>query len=70
MGHVVQPTEVTCILRRLDIDGDNCVSFDEFVEAISPVNQDPNSEQTKKPLELESSQVQSYRQDESQNQYQ
>ena len=37
MGHTVQPKEVYCILRRLDVDGDSCVSFDEFVEAISTV---------------------------------
>ena len=44
MGHTVQPKEVSSILRRLDIDGDNRVSFDEFVEAISAVAQDANQE--------------------------
>lgn len=39
MGHIVQPKEVSCIIRRLDIDGDNRISFDEFVEAISAVAQ-------------------------------
>lgn len=38
MGHIVQPKEVVCILRRLDIDGDSRVSFQEFVEAISAVS--------------------------------
>lgn len=38
MGHIVQPKEVVCILRRLDIDGDSRVSFHEFVEAISPIS--------------------------------
>ena len=44
MGHTVQPNEVTSILRRLDVDGDSRVSFDEFVEAISAVAQDANGE--------------------------
>ena len=34
---MVQPKEVECILRRLDIDGDSRVSFHEFVEAVSAV---------------------------------
>ena len=43
MGHVIQPKEVSCIIRRLDIDGDNRVSFDEFVEAISPISLEANA---------------------------
>ena len=40
MGHQVLPEEVKAIIRRLDIDGDQKISFNEFVESISPVSPD------------------------------
>lgn len=40
MGHQVLPEEVKAIIRRLDIDGDQKINFDEFVESISPVSPD------------------------------
>ena len=38
MGHQVQPEEATAIVRRLDIDGDLRVGYNEFVEALTPVS--------------------------------
>ena len=38
MGHRVQPEELTAIVRRLDIDGDLRVGYNEFVEALTPVS--------------------------------
>ena len=37
MGHLIKPKEVECVVRRLDIDGDGKITFDEFFEAISSV---------------------------------
>jgi len=40
MGHQVIPEEIKAIVRRLDIDGDQRISFSEFIESISPVSPD------------------------------
>lgn len=40
MGHQVLPEEVKAIIRRLDIDGDQKINYNEFVESISPVSPD------------------------------
>ena len=40
MGHQVLPEELAAIVRRLDIDGDAKITFEEFVEALSPVSPD------------------------------
>lgn len=40
MGHQVLPEELKAIVRRLDIDGDQMISYNEFVESISPVSPD------------------------------
>jgi Ca2+-binding EF-hand superfamily protein len=38
MGHHVVKKELVAILRRLDLDGDSKISFNEFVEGIKPVS--------------------------------
>jgi hypothetical protein len=38
MGHRVMPHELVSIVRRLDIDGDQKIEYEEFVESISPVS--------------------------------
>ena len=40
MGHQVLPEELAAIVRRLDIDGDAKITYEEFVEALSPVSPD------------------------------
>ena len=38
MGHRVMPHELVSIVRRLDINGDQKIEYEEFVESISPVS--------------------------------
>jgi Ca2+-binding EF-hand superfamily protein len=38
MGHHTVRKELVAILRRLDLDGDSKISFNEFVEGIKPVS--------------------------------
>ena len=38
MGHVVLKSELTAIIRRIDIDADQKVSFSEFSEGLGPVS--------------------------------
>ena len=40
MGHQVLTEEIKAIIRRLDIDGDQKISYTEFIESISPVSPD------------------------------
>ena len=40
MGHQVLPEELAAIVRRLDIDGDAKITYEEFAEALSPVSPD------------------------------
>lgn len=40
MGHQVLPKELIAIVRRLDIDGDSKIGYQEFVESITPVSPD------------------------------
>lgn len=40
MGHQVLNPELISIVRRLDIDGDSRISYNEFVEALTPVSPD------------------------------
>lgn len=37
MGHQVVRSEITCFLRRFDLDGDQRIKFTEFIEGITPV---------------------------------
>ena len=34
MGHQIYPKEVQSIVRRLDIDGDNQITYSEFYESL------------------------------------
>lgn len=44
MGHQIYPKEVQSIVRRLDIDGDNKITFSEFYEALQLISiQNPES---------------------------
>jgi Ca2+-binding EF-hand superfamily protein len=44
MGHQIFPKEVQSIVRRLDIDGDNKITFSEFYEALQLISrQNPDS---------------------------
>jgi len=40
MGHQVLSQEIVSIVRRLDIDGDSRITYNEFVEALTPVSPD------------------------------
>jgi len=40
MGHQVLPQELVAIVRRLDVDGDSRITYNEFVEALTPVSPD------------------------------
>lgn len=47
MGHQIFPKEVQSIVRRLDIDGDNKITFSEFYEALQLISrQNPDSNKT------------------------
>ena len=38
MGHQPIRKEIVAILRRLDLDGDSKITFQELVEGLKPVN--------------------------------
>jgi len=38
MGHQVLKKELVAILRRLDLDGDSKITFQEFNEGLKPVS--------------------------------
>lgn len=40
MGHQSEQEEITAILRRLDIDGDQKITYKEFKEGMGPVSPD------------------------------
>ena len=40
IGHEPKKSELLAIMRRMDQDGDACISFLEFREAVSPVQAD------------------------------
>ena len=40
MGHQPLPAEISAIVRRLDIDGDQQITYAEFMESISAVSPD------------------------------
>ncbi len=37
MGHEPKKGELLAIMRRIDQDGDACISYSEFEEAVAPV---------------------------------
>ncbi len=38
MGHEVVNQELAAIVRRLDLDGDTKITYEEFVEGLAPVS--------------------------------
>lgn len=37
VGHMPLKGELIAIMRRFDLDGDSCISFQEFYEAVTPI---------------------------------